>query len=391
MYSSRDRGVSWQRGDFVSTQNYWCHSIVFHPGKKSIISATVTEQGAKNGIWFSRDSGKNWNQLTNGLPAPEEFGRTSLAISPSDPDVIYAFAENTLSGGSDLLLGVFRSGNGGRTWNEIGGTHFKEGEQISYCNTIAVHPNNSDRVLCGGVGLHLTTDGGTTWKKVTRWDAERGDPKYAHGDHHHLLMPIAAPGRVYDPNDGGLNVSDDAGRTWTNRSNGLAVTMYYDMDVAQSDGKNFGGGAQDNGTLVTTDGKSDDHFEILGGDGGWMVYDPADAGHIYASYYNMAIRRVRNRRWTDISPDASKDERESVWMVYITVDPRDSNTVFTGSTRVWKTRNAGTTWVPVSPVLDDSAISAIEIAPADSKRIYVGTENGGFFAVWMAARTGAQI
>ena len=379
MYASRDGGATWQREDFISAKNYWCHSIVFHPAKKGVIFATFTEQGTKSGIWLSEDGGKSWRQLSKGLPASEKFGRTSLAISPSNPDVIYAFAQNTLSGQSDLLLGVFRTANGGRTWKEIGGTHFAKEGQISYGNTIAVHPKNSNHVLCGGVDLHLTTNGGKTWTKVTRWDAERDKPNYAHADHHHLVMPVAAPGRVYDPNDGGLDVSEDGGVTWSNRSKGLAVTMYYDMDVAQSDGNNFGGGAQDNGTLVTTDGGSDDHFEILGGDGGWMVYDPKDAGHLYASYYNMGIWRFRNGKWVDISPPAPKSEANSVWMVYITMDPHDQNTVFTGSTRVWRTKDDGKNWRPVSPVLDGSAISAIEIAPADSKRIYVGTENGGFF------------
>ncbi len=379
LYVSTNGGATWQREIFISTNNYWCHSIAFHPTKRGIVFATFTENGAKNGIWVSLNGGKKWTQLTNGLPAPESFGRTSLAVSRSKPDVIYAFAENERSGRKDLLLGVFRSADGGNTWKEIGGRHFAGEGQISYGNTIAVHPRNPNRVICGGVDLHLTTDGGKTWKKVTRWDAKRGKPNYAHADHHHLLIPDAAPERIYDPNDGGLDVSDDGGLTWSNRSNGLAVTMYYDMDVAQSDGRYFGGGAQDNGTLVTVTGGSDDHFELLGGDGGWMVYDPADVRHLYASYYNMGIYRWRGGRSADVSPPASTAEQDSVWMVYITMDPNDSNTVFTGSTRVWRTKDDGKTWTPVSPNLDGSPISAIEIAPADSKRIYAGTENGGFF------------
>src|SRR5439155_1040787 len=194
---------------------------------------------------------------------PENFGRTSLAISPSDPDVIYAFAQNTLSDRSDLVLGVFRSANRGERWKEIGGRHFGAEGQISYGNTIAVHPEHPNHVLCGGVDLHLTTDGGETWTRATRWNSNCGSIHYAHADHHHLLMPPTAPGRVYDPNDGGLDVSEDGGLKWCNRSKGLAVTMYYDMDVAQSNGRHFGGGAQDNGTLVTTKGRSNDHFEVL--------------------------------------------------------------------------------------------------------------------------------
>jgi len=60
-------------------------------------------------------------------------------------------------------------------------------------------------------------------------------------------------------------------------------------------------------------------------------------------------------------------------------NPADANTVFTGSYRVWRTRNDGENWHVVSPSLDGSSISAIEVAPANSKRVYVATENGGFF------------
>lgn len=66
-------------------------------------------------------------------------------------------------------------------------------------------------------------------------------------------------------------------------------------------------------------------------------------------------------------------------MCYISMDPKDSNKLFTGSTRVWRTIDDAANWTPVSPHLDGSAISAIEIAEADRQRIYVGTENGGLF------------
>ena len=377
MFASHDGGATWERETFVSKNNYWCHAIVFHPTKRGMIFATFTEQGTKSGIWRSADGGEHWMQLTEGLPAPECFARTSLAISLSNPDVMYALAEDAHSFRSDLVLGVFRSDDGGKSWREIGGKHFSGEAQISYGNTIAVHPENPDHVLCGGVDLHLTTNGGKRWKKATRWDAKRGDANYAHSDHHHLLF--AAPGRVYDTNDGGLDVSDDAGVTWSNRSKGLEITMYYDMDVAPSNGRHFGGGAQDNGTLVTTSGHADDHFEILGGDGGWMIYDPVDAGHIYASYYNLNIWRWSNGRRWDVSPLAPQKEKDSVWMAYVTMDPGDAKTVFTGTKRVWRTKNAGKKWKAVSPVLDGSTISAIEVARSDSRRVYVGTKNGGFF------------
>src|SRR5207244_8679698 len=84
----------------------------------------------------------------------------------------------------------------------------------------------------------------------------------------------AAAGRVYDGNDGGVDVSENGGTSWTNRSNGLAVTMFYDMDVAQTDPLVFGGGAQDNGTVATKHGLANDFVSIDSGDGGWNIFDP---------------------------------------------------------------------------------------------------------------------
>jgi photosystem II stability/assembly factor-like uncharacterized protein len=379
LYVSTDGGVTWARQTFVSANNYWCHSVVFHPKTRGTIYATFTEQGARNGIWRSTDGGKSWAQLTKGLPDAPRFGRTSLAISPSKPDVLYAFAQDEASGSQDRLLGVFTTANGGNTWRSVGGSHFAEEGQISYGNTIAVHPTDPNFVICGGVDLHLSRNGGKTWRQATFWDSDRGKPDYAHADHHALLMPAAVPGRIYDANDGGMDVSEDTGSTWANRSNGLAVTMFYDLDVAQTNGLIFGGGAQDNGTLVTTNGAAGGFFELLGGDGGWIVFDPKNAGHVYASYYNLHIFRFRGGASTEVSPPASEAEQNSVWMAFITMDPSNPNTVFTGSTRVWRTRDDAASWTPVSPPLDRSPVTAIEVAPADPKRVYVGTENGGLF------------
>ena len=152
--------------------------------------------------------------------------------------------------------------------------------------------------------MHLSRDGGKNWIRTSRWDAERGKSNYAHADHHCLLMPVAQPGLVYDMNDGGMDMSMDGGLTWENRSSGLAVSMFYDVDVAQSDGRMFGGGLQDNGTnvtlvggiitgsgkTVTLTGKPDDFVEITGGDGGWMIIDPQNLKHFYTTSQNMTVK-----------------------------------------------------------------------------------------------------
>jgi photosystem II stability/assembly factor-like uncharacterized protein len=377
LYVTRDGGATWRREIFISPNNYWCHAIVFDPKAQNRIFATFTGPGINSGIYRTTDGGTSWTQLKTGLPSPDLIGRTSLAIAPSDSKVIYAISSSMASDGADQVLGVFKSIDGGNTWRNVAGSHFADEGQMSYGNTIAVHPANPNHVICGGVDLHVSTNGGTSWRVASHWDADRGTATYAHADHHMLVMPVSKPGRIYSANDGGLDVSEDGGANWTNRSNGLAVTMFYDIDVAQTDARIYGGGAQDNGTLVTQSGKVDDFFELLGGDGGWMVVDPNEAGHIYASYQYGGMYRFRNGTTRKVSPPFKQQDSGGIWMVYVTIDPDNSNTVYTGNQRVYRTKNDGVSWDALTPVLDGSPISAIEVA--NSKVVYIGTENGGFF------------
>ena len=395
LFYSNDRGRTWQRHAFISTNNYYCHSIVFHPTRRGMVFATITERGWRNGIWRSTDGGVTWSQLTNGLPDASlmSFERTSLALAPSNADTIYAQATR----GFDAVLGLFRSDDAGDTWRDVAGNHFRDERQMAYNNAIVVHPDNPEYVICGGVDLHLTTNGGATWRRVTRWDADRGDSNYAHADHHALAMPASTPGRVYDCNDGGLDVSDDGGRRWVNRSRGLAVTMFYDLDVAPSNPDYFAGGAQDNGTLITVDGAIDHFFMLLGGDGGWVVFHPDDENYVYASYQFFNIYRFNGANWKDVSPPCSQDEKYSVWMAFTAMNRDNPKVLYSGSSRIWRTRNSGDSWRAVSGHLDYSPVTAIEVAAADPDRIYAGTTNGGIFRsldggdTWGANLAGAEL
>lgn len=397
LFLSGDAGLHWSRLGFISANGYWCHSVEFHPSRQGRVFAAVTENGARNGIWISNNGGISWAQASAGLPDSDQFGRTRFAVSPSDPDTIYAIAARA---NSDALLGIFRSVDSGKSWRNVT-SNFGAEDQMSYGLTIVVHPQIPHHVLCGGVDLHLSINGGATWRKVTRWDAERGTPGYAHADHHALLMPAAIPGRVFDANDGGMDVSEDGGVNWVNRSNGLACTMFYDLEVAQSDPGTYGGGAQDNGTLLTQNSQASGFGEISGGDGGWIVIDPGNPGYLFASSQFVTVIRYKNNQWTDwqnpMPYGMSDAEREQVWMAYIAMDPSDSRVVYVGSHRIWRSRNAGSNWQAISPDFDGSAVTVIEPAAADGDVIYAGTDNGGVFrsldrgASWSANLASATI
>ncbi len=377
MWTSNDGGRTWRRETFATFGHYRCHDIQFDPRRQNTIYTVIGARGVLSGIWRSDNGGQTWTHLGSGLPHSSNMGRGAIALAPSNTTILYAQFADTQS----RVLGIFRSGDAGNTWVDISGFHFAEERQMSYNNTIVVHPTNPNHVLCGGVDIHRTVNGGQSWQRVTDWWRDKGDPQYAHADQHRLVMPAERAGLVYAANDGGVDTSSDGGERWENRSNDLATTMYYDLEMAQSDGRMYGGGCQDNGTNITVSGNSDDHFMISGGDGGWITIDPTDPLHLFSSSQRMRILRFRQTDgWVDVSPlPVDNAERQSMWMVFIAMDQNDPRTVLTGTQRVWRTRNDGDTWFAVSRVLDGSIITAIEVAAADSQIIYVGTEKGGIF------------
>ena len=81
----------------------------------------------------------------------------------------------------------------------------------------------------------------------------------------------------------------------------------------------------DNGTLITRTGRLDDWKELLGQDGGWMVIDPGDPGHILASSQFGNMERFRDTSSGSVTPPFKQEDMAGVWMVYITLDPNDAN------------------------------------------------------------------
>ncbi len=382
-------------------RSYNCYSVVVHPREDQIMYVAIEPRGAQNGIWRSKDLGRTWQHLTRGLPPGELCSRISLALCPSHPHVLYAL----ICGISHGVLGVFRTHDGGEKWHSIGGRHFDQEKQLAYNNTIAVHPTDPDFVVCGAVDLHLSKDGGERWTRITTGQrGGAGDPfpaNFVHSDHHAVVIDPA--GWIYSGNDGGVALSTDGGKTWENRSNGMVTAMFYTADVAQSNSRVFGGGTQDNGTLIagvpsTEDGPlppAGEFTRVLSSDGGWIEIDPADEEHVFGSTQDLEISRHRTGEpwaagqqligWKPVSISSkliTVDEQQLRGMAVLEIEPKrrkGSKKLWLGTNRLWRTDNDGRSWKPVSPSFDGSAISAIECAVADHQVLFVGTSLGKIF------------
>jgi len=255
---------------------------------------------------------------------------------------------------------------------------------MSYNNTIAVHPRKPDCMIWGGMHLYRTDDAGRNWRRITNPDTSKRD--YVHSDHHALLWP--QDDLIVSGNDGGVSVTRDGGRNWKASVRGMVSTMFYNVAVAPSDGKIFGGGTQDNGTLIAGASGSD-FVQAIPGDGAWMAFDHADARHVFASATAFQVFRHDPGKpwnfhsWNPVAPRGIADEeRNERAFTVLAIEPSARSGVkkiWAGSDRLWRTDNNGRKWKPVSLSFDGSPISALELSGARPRVMFVGTTNGGIF------------
>lgn len=382
--------------EYWGKRSYNCHCVLFHPSDPDTLYACIEPDGSHNGIWRSNDFGKTWTHLTTGLPSGDQFRRTSLAFAPGDPDVIYALASDR----ANYILGIFRSADGGNSWREILGGLYPKERQMSYNNVIAVHPSKPDSIVWGGMHLYRTDNAGREWRRIT--NNERGAKDYVHADHHALLWP--EDDTIISGNDGGVSVTNDGGLTWTERSRGMVSTMFYELDVAPTDGSVFGGGTQDNGTLIAGVGgvHEGDFVPAIPGDGAWLVFDPADLGNVFGCATGFQVYYHRSGQpwtfeaggWKPVPPkQIPAEEVAQRQFTVMAIEPSSrggTKNLWAGSNRLWRTNNKGRSWTAASPTFDGTPISAIEISRVKLRLMYVGTTAGGIFRTQDGGKTWSQ-
>ncbi len=282
LYKTTDGGATWTKVLDISPDT-GVNDVVMDPRNPDVLIAssyqrrrhvwTLIDGGPESTLYKSTDAGATWRKVEKGLPKVDK-GRIGLAISPADPDIVYAIVEAAQDEG-----GFFRSSDRGETWD-------KRSKAVTtspqYYNEIFADPKDVDRVYSMDTWMQVTEDGGKTFKKVGE--------TYKHVDNHVIWIDPTATEHLIAGCDGGLYESFDRGATWNFFGN-LPVTQFYRVTADNS--KPFWyiyGGTQDNNSLggpsrtMYQSGISDeDWFVTVGGDGYQTRVDPEDPNIVYAS------------------------------------------------------------------------------------------------------------
>lgn len=364
LYKSTDGGATWAKilGDGlgntgIDDQYTGVSEVHLDPRNPDVVYAVAWQRfrnvavlldgGPGSGIHKSEDGGATWRELTKGLPE-EDKGKIGLAISPQNPDVVYATIELAHRQG-----GFFRSEDGGESW-EKRNDYLSGGTGPHYYQEIFASPHHFDRVYQMDVRMRVTENGG---KDFTQMETEK-----KHVDHHAMAFHPTDENYLLVGNDGGVYESLDLGETWRFLSN-MPITQFYKVSVNNAEPfYHVFGGTQDNSSFggpSRTDNvigiRNEDWYLTLGADGHQSFADPTNPNIVYANWQQGNLTRYDDATGESvyIKPQPAEDEEsERVnWDAPILISPHNPERLYHGTNRVWRSDDRGDSWRAISPDL----------------------------------------
>lgn len=350
LYKTEDGGKTWARIQFVS-ENTGCNEVILDPSNPDIIYAAFHQRrrrqwtylggGPESAVYKSMDAGKTWKKIHNGLPAGD-LGRFSLAVSPANPNKIYAIVEANEGKG-----GIYVSEDKGESWSKKNAT-FTAG---NYYQEIFADPIDADRLFIADTWLKWSKDGGVTVSGVGE--------KWKHVDNHVVWVDETNTKHWLVGCDGGLYETFDNGAEWRFMDN-LPVTQFYRVSVDNAEPfYNVYGGTQDNNTLggpsrnASANGiPNSDWFITVGGDGFKSQIDPTNPDIVYSQWqYGGLIRYDRKTgEQVDIKPITGTDEVPLRWNwdAPLIVSQHNHKRLYFAANKVFRSDDQGNSWQPIS-------------------------------------------
>ncbi len=357
LYKSTDGGTTWEKILGGDNEYTGVNEVVMDPRDPDVLYASTHQRfrtvaalingGPESGIHKSTDGGETWRKLESGLPK-EDMGKIGLAVSPQNPDVVYATIELAYRKG-----GFYRSTNGGGTWE-------KRNDYISgatgphYYQEIFASPHKFDRIYQMDARMHISEDGGTTFAPIGE--------EHKHGDNHAMAFDPDDPDYLLVGSDGGLYESWDLGKTWKFIAN-LPLTQFYKVAVDYDEPfYNIYGGTQDNNTqggpsrTPNNNGiVNSDWFITLFGDGHQPAVDPTNPDIVYSEWQQGNLVRYDRKTgevvYIQPQPEQGEPAERWNWDSPILISPHNPARLYFASQRVWRSDDRGDSWRAISPDL----------------------------------------
>lgn len=405
VYKTTDGGKTWKQSLYVNDKT-GAAELVVDPSNPNKMIVNMWEHlrepwffksgGPGSGVYITYDGGDNWKKLSDkdGLPKGE-LGRCGLAFAPSNPNKVYALIEAKENG-------LYESNDGGVKWSLVSKKDI--GNRPFYYAEIYVDPKNENTIYNLHTYVTKSEDGGKSFTNIANYGNN------VHPDHHAFWIHPENTEFLIDGNDGGMNISRDAGATWQFISN-LPVGQFYHVNVDNDFPYNVYGGMQDNGSwvgpgFVLKRGgiRNYDWQELYFGDGFDVAPWPKDNRYGYAmsqggnvGFYDRLTGKSRFIK--PIHDDIDVKLRYN-WNAALAQDPHSDCGVYYASQFVHYSTDCGDSWTTISPDLttndttkhkqhisggltidatnaeNHTTILCVSPSTLDKDVIYVGTDDG---------------
>jgi len=409
LYKTTDGGENWEK---VLGGNEWTGvtDLVMDPRDPDVLYAATWQRhrtkaaymggGPGSGLHKSTDGGDTWSELTRGIP-DSDLGKIGLAISPQQPDTVYAAITLDRRTG-----GVFMSTNRGETWQ-------KQSDAVAgatgphYYQELYASPHHHGTLFLVSAVTRVSEDHGANFGPINM--------ENKHSDDHAIAFREDDPDYILFGSDGGLYETSDGRETWRFLDN-LPVMQYYKVSVDDAEPfYNVYGGTQDNGsnggpsrTTHENGIRNADWFKTLGADGHDSATDPELDNIIYAETQRGGLHRVdlatRDQVFIKPQPREGEDYERYNWDSPIQISPHAPERLYFASHRVWRSNNRGDSWTPISgdltrdqerielPIMGKqrswdnpwdvlamtnyNTITSLAESPEEEGLIYAGTDDG---------------
>jgi len=386
LYKSTNAGLSWFLSMFVS-DSAGAVDVVINPQSPNKIYAAFWERtrrenyikygGPNSALYYSSNSGTSWNVLNGGFPSNDAtLGRISLDICSLNPDIIYAFTAYT----NGNNRGLYKSTDAGQNWNYINSSVGGSSNYAWFNRICKVSPANPDVVYCGGLNMQVSVNGGASFSFMGE----------SHVDQHAVAFAQSNSNFVIVGNDGGIDYSSNGGASW-NASTTLPVTQFYAGDINYQSPADLMAGAQDNGTVRSSNGGLGNWFEENGGDGFYCLFDYTNPQRMYAESQNGSIVKSTNGGLSFTSGTSGLDLAYTNWSTPYIMDKTNPLIMYCGTYKIFKTTNGMQSWSVISPDLAKAhvaslgTVTTLDVSKSNPQVIYAGTDDAN---VWCTTNGG---
>jgi photosystem II stability/assembly factor-like uncharacterized protein len=359
VYRTKDGGRTWQKVLFINDQTgivsiaiNWQNPNELYAGawRAQRKPWTIISGGpaAEGGVYKTTDGGDHWSRIGNGLP-DDLIGKVWVDVAQSNPRVVYAQVEAKGAKG-----GLYRTSDGGASWTLVNSSQALRARPF-YFNKVYVNPKDENEVYVTELGFHHSTDGGKTFGTIST----------PHGDNHVVWINPDNPKVMIETNDGGANITQDGGRSWSTQLNQATAELYM-LDADEQFPYRMVAPQQDNSTVVVAslppfswpmDASTQTWGQASGCESGQIRTVPSGKiiyGDCKGEFgrYNVDTGQEQHY-WIYPQQRYGKNPKDMryrfVRQAPIEISPHNPSTVYHGSQYVHRTTDGGIHWTRFSP------------------------------------------